>query len=105
MSKQTSILNDWIADYNVKCSCDRGNIQLFYCYEETCKDHAQQFFCGDCVLFDKKHNHDRVSIKDELEKRSKEWKKLNECYDGLQKIIEENYYQYQYLIKYLEKEN
>ena len=40
MSKQTSILNDWMADYNVKCNCNRGNIQLFYCNVETCKDHA-----------------------------------------------------------------
>ena len=106
MSKQTSILNDWIADYNVKCNCNRGNIQLFYCNVESCKDHAQKFFCTDCIIFDRKHeNHDRVPIKNELEKRNSEWRSLIENINSLQEIIEENYYQYQYLIKYLDNEN
>ena len=105
MQRQTSILSDWIADYNVKCNCNRGNIQLLYCNVETCKDHAQKFFCTDCVVFGRKHDHERVSIKDELEKRNVEWKSLIENIDSLQKIIEDNYYQYQYLIKYLDNEN
>ena len=106
MSKQTSILHDWIVDYNVKCNCNRGNIQLFYCNVESCKDHAQTFFCSDCIIFDRKHeNHDRVPIKNELEQKNIEWRSLVENINSLQEIIEENYYQYQYLIKYLDNEN
>jgi hypothetical protein len=70
MSKQTSIHNDWIADYNVKCNCERGNIQVFYCNVDSCKDHEQKFFCYDCIVYGRKHDHDRVSIKDELDKKS-----------------------------------
>ncbi len=59
----------------------------------------------DCIAFDRKHDHDRVQIKDELETRTKEWKFLIENIDGLKQIIEENYYQYEHLIKYLDNEN
>jgi hypothetical protein len=59
----------------------------------------------DCIVFDRKHDHDRVQIKDELETRSKEWKSLVESIDGLNQIIEVNYYQYEHLIKYLDNEN
>lgn len=89
----------------MKCNCERRNIQVFYCDVETCKDHAQKFFCYDCVVYGRKHDHDRISIKDELEKRSVEWKTLTEAFDALCKIIEDNYYQFQYLIKYLDNEN
>ena len=83
MSKQTTILNEWMADYNAKCTCNRGNIQLFFCDVESCKDHEQSFFCTDCVLFDFKHSHPRKSIKDELEKRGLEWKEVKEKVDSL----------------------
>ncbi len=59
----------------------------------------------DCIVFDRKHDHDRVQIKDEIEMRSKEWKTLVESIDSLQQIIEANYYQYEHLIKYLDNEN
>ena len=59
----------------------------------------------DCIVFDMKHNHVRVQIKDELETRSKEWKLLVESVDGLKQIIEVNYYQHEHLIKYLDNEN
>jgi hypothetical protein len=59
----------------------------------------------DCIVFDRKHDHDRVQIKDELESRGKEWKLLIEGIDGLKQIIDDNYYQYEPLIKYLDNEN
>jgi hypothetical protein len=59
----------------------------------------------DCIAFDRKHDHDRVQIKDELETRTKEWKLLIENINGLKQIIDENYYQYEHLIKYLDNEN
>ncbi len=105
MKQQTTILNEWMANYNEKCNCNRGNIQLLYCNVLSCKDNEQKFFCTDCVVFDRKHDHERVSIKDELEYSHKEWKKLYESYRSLNNIVEENYYQHQHLIKYLENEN
>jgi hypothetical protein len=60
----------------------------------------------DCIVFDRKHeNHDRVQIKIELESRSKEWKSLIEGINSLKQIIDDNYYQYEPLIKYLDNEN
>ena len=56
-------------------------------------------------MFDRKHDHERLQIKDELEARSKEWKSLIENKDSLKQIIDDNYYQYEPLIKYLDKEN
>ncbi len=105
MEPKTSIVTEWATTYNVKCNCNRGSIQVFYCNVETCKHHDQKFFCMDCIAFDRKHDHDRVQIKDELETRTKEWKSLIENIDGLKQIIDENYYQYEHLIKYLDNEN
>jgi hypothetical protein len=59
----------------------------------------------DCIAFDRKHDHDRVLIKDELETRSKEWKSLIESIDSLNQIIDVNYYQHEHLVKYLDNEN
>jgi hypothetical protein len=59
----------------------------------------------DCIVFGRKHDHDRVQIKDELEARSKEWKSLIENKDSLKQIIDNNYYQYEPLVKYLDNEN
>ena len=105
MQPKTSIVNEWAATYNIKCSCNRGNIQVFFCNSDTCKDKEQRFFCADCVLFARKHDHDRVQIKDELETRTKEWKALIESIDSLKQILDNNYYQYEHLIKYLDNEN
>lgn len=56
-------------------------------------------------MINRKHDHDRVSIKDELESRIKNWQVLVENVELYKKIIDENYYQYQYLIKYLDNED
>ncbi len=56
-------------------------------------------------MINRKHDHDRVSIKDELESRIKDWQALVENIELFKKIIDENYYQYQYLVKYLDNED
>ena len=102
---KTSTINDWASSYHVMCSCNR-NIQVFYCNVEECKDHEQKFFCIDCIVLDRKHEtHDRAQIKVELEKRTKEWKSLIESINSLKQIIDDNYYQHEPLIKYLDNEN
>jgi hypothetical protein len=60
----------------------------------------------DCIVFDRKHeNHDRIQIKVELDKRTIEWKSLIESINSLKQIIDDNYYQYEPLVKYLDNEN
>ena len=44
-------------------------------------------------------------MRDELEKRFLEWRTQIENLEILKKIIDDNYYQYQPIIKYLENEN
>jgi hypothetical protein len=56
-------------------------------------------------MIKRKHDHDWVSIKDELESRIKDWLALVENIEQFKKIIDENYYQYQYLVKYLDNED
>ena len=50
-----------------------------------------------------KHRHE-VPIKDELQRRLDEWSNIFKKVQSLNKIIDENYYQYEHLIKYLDKE-
>ena len=51
-----------------------------------------------------KHRHE-VPIKDELQKRLDEWSNIFEKVQTLKKIIDENYYQHEHLVKYLDNEN
>ena len=44
-------------------------------------------------------------IKVELDKRTIEWKSLIESINSLKQIIDDNYYQYEPLVKYLDNEN
>ena len=55
------------------CICDRGNIAVFFCNVETCKDNEQKLFCTDCAMFDNKHLHEKVQIMKELEKKINQW--------------------------------
>jgi len=75
----TTIHQQWLAIHNVKCNCNNENIVVYYCQEKTCNENAQQkFFCMDCAAVFKKHQHDRISIKDELKRRCQEWQLLDE---------------------------
>jgi hypothetical protein len=50
-----------------------------------------------------KHRHE-FPIKDELQKRLDEWSNIFEKVQSLKKIIDENYYQHEHLVKCLDKE-
>ena len=50
-----------------------------------------------------KHRHE-VPIKDELQKKLDEWSNIFKKVQSLKKNIDENYTQYEHLIKYLDKE-
>ena len=54
---------------------------------------------------DNKHNHKRISIKNELQNRMSEWTGLNEGVKKLESIIETSYTPHKPLIKYLDNEN
>jgi hypothetical protein len=54
---------------------------------------------------DSKHNHKRISIKNELQQRMQEWTGLSEGAKKLQSIIESNYTPHKAIIKYLDNEN
>ena len=103
---KTSILNDqWALEFKELCSCGRGTTPLFYCNVESCPEHEQILFCTDCVMIDNKHNHGRVQVKLELEKRMEDWKEVVHNMKALKQIIDNNYSKHQPLIKYLDNEN
>ena len=54
---------------------------------------------------DSKHNHKKISIKNELQNRMQEWTGLSESGKKLHSIIESNYGPHKALIKYLDNEN
>jgi hypothetical protein len=101
----TTVIDDWAIAFNVKCSCEKGTIAVFYCNVESCPDHEQIYFCGDCVLIDEKHNHKRVKVKQELETKINDWKILVENASNLNQIIKQNYSNHHPLLKYLDNEN
>ena len=97
--------DDWAATYNVLCNCGRKKIQIYYCNVETCPDREQKFFCLECVTEDLKHHHKKVSIKQELDSKMEQWKSLVSNLRQLKHITDNNYPQYEHLIKYLDNEN
>ncbi len=56
-------------------------------------------------MIDNKHNHGRVQVKLELEKRMEDWKEVVHNMKALKQIIDNNYSKHQPLIKYLDNEN
>jgi hypothetical protein len=56
-------------------------------------------------MVNNKHNHQRISIKEELKKREEEWTALSESAKELKSIIDTNYPQHKALIQYLDNEN
>lgn len=65
MSKQQiiSTLDEWALDYNVKCSCGRGTIAVYFCNVEGCKDATSKFYCMECTAEDHMHiTHKPIKI-------------------------------------------
>ncbi len=52
-----------------------------------------------------KHTHKKVKIKDELDSKMKQWESLSGNFKELKKVTDDNYPQYEHLIKYLENED
>jgi hypothetical protein len=103
--KGMTTLDSWAASYNVLCDCGRENIQVYYCDVETCPDHEQKFFCVECSTEDLKHTHKKVQIKKELESKMKEWQTVLMNVNYLNQVIDNNFPQYEHLIKYLDHED
>ena len=69
-----SHLQEWAADFLVKCQCQYGNIATFVCLSEECTDHAQLVFCFDCIAFNLRHkSHDKTSIHAEISRSMQDW--------------------------------
>ncbi len=54
---------------------------------------------------DNKHNHKKISIKNEIQNRMSEWTSLSERVKKLESIIDTSYKPHKPLIKYLDNEN
>ena len=103
--KGISKFEAWAATYNVPCNCGRESIQYYYCNVETCPDHEQKFFCVECTSEDLKHHHKKVTIKEELDSKMEQWKSVVSNFRQLKQITDNNYPQYEHLIKYLDNED
>jgi hypothetical protein len=59
----------------------------------------------ECITEDLKHHHKKVSIKQELDSKMEQWKSLLSYFKELKQIIDNNYPQYEHLVKYLDNED
>jgi hypothetical protein len=61
--KKLSTLDNLALQYNIQCNCARGNIAVYFCTAEGCKDADEKFYCMECTAEDHKHiNHKPVKI-------------------------------------------
>ena len=59
----------------------------------------------ECTSEDLKHHHIKVTIKEELDTKMEQWKSVVSNFRQLKQITDNNYPQYEHLIKYLDNED